>query len=475
MKNSRLGMSFLLVLFIGGVACADRKPNIVLILADDLGYADMSFLPFAAKDVQTPGIDRIAKTGTYFSNAYATSPICSPARAGLATGRYQQRWGNNWYGRGGLPTSEKTIAMELKALGYNTKKIGKNHMNGQKGDNEHPLKHGFDEFFGFNDHTWDYRQLTVKSKNKAAHRGPLELNGEMVEFEDAYTTELFSDDAVEYIERDHSGKPFFLHLSYNAVHHPVYVGHPEYEKKFGIEPFPQWDSSKGNYAAFHKKWGKGGAHDPDLRKRYLATLACMDDGIAKILDTIKAQGLSENTMVLFLSDNGGAPYTLSNNTPLKGNKYCEAEGGSRIPLIASWPGKYAAGKSLGSLVSTMDIYPTLVEAAGGSAHDKLDGITLEPLLRGKTVADNHPYLVLSRGSRKKDFVVRSGDWKLRNCTASRNFTVGDHYEYNDVKGDFLYNLKTDLGEKENLYNSMPEKTAQLNGYFKNWCKEVLSK
>jgi arylsulfatase B len=456
-------------------AAETEKPNIVLILADDLGYADMSFLPFAAEDVQTPGIDRIAKAGIYFGNAYATSPICSPARAGLATGRYQHRWGNTWYGRGGLPTREKTIAMELKALGYNTKKIGKNHMNGKKGDNEHPLKHGFDEFFGFNDHTWDYTQLTFKSKNKAAHRGPLERNGEMVEFKDAYTTELFTDDAIEYIERDHSGKPFFLHLSYNAVHHPIYVGHPEYEKKFGIKPFPQWDSSKGNYAAFHNKWGKGGAHDPDLRKRYLATLACMDDGITKILDTINAQGLAKNTIVLFLADNGGAPYTLANNGPLKGNKYCEAEGGCRIPLIASWPGNYAAGKSLDSLVSTMDIYPTLVEAAGGSAHDQLDGKTLEPLLRGKTTDDNHRYLVLSRGSRKKDFVVRSGDWKLRNCTASRRFTVGNHYEYNDVKGDFLYNLKNDLGETDNLYARMPEKVDQLNGYFKNWCNEVLSK
>ena len=476
MKNKNIVLFILMLGFSGmQIFAANQKPNIVLIMADDLGYADMSFLPFASKDVQTPGIDRIAKAGIYFSNAYATSPICSPARAGLATGRYQQRWGNFWYGRGGLPTSEKTIAMELKALGYNTKKIGKNHMNGQKGDNEHPLKHGFDEFFGFNDHTWDYRQLTFKSKHKAAHRGPLERNGKMVEFKDAYTTELFTDDAVEYIQRDHDGKPFFLHLSYNAVHHPVYVGHPEYEKKFGLKPFPQWDSTKKKYAAFHKKWGKGGAHDPDLRKRYLATLACMDDGIAKILDTIEGQGLAKNTLVLFLSDNGGAPYTLSNNRPLKGNKYCEAEGGCRIPLIVSQPGTYAVGKSLGSLVSTMDIYPTLVEVAGGRAHNRLDGKTLAPLLRGKTTADNHEYLVLSRGRRTRDFMVRSGDWKLRNCMTSRLFTVGDHYEYDDVKGDFLYNLKTDLGESDNLYSRMPEKVDQLNDYFEEWCNSVLSR
>ena len=455
-------------------ALSDDKPNILLFVVDDLGYADMSFLPFAAKDVQTPGIDRIAAKGTYFSNAYATAPICSPARAGLATGRYQQRWGNNWYGKGGLPTSEKTIAMELKAMGYHSKKIGKSHMNNQKGDNSHPLKHGFDEFFGFSDHTWDYRQLTHASKNKAAHRGPLERNGEMVEFKDAYITELFTDEAVEYINRDFEGKPFFLQMSYNAVHHPVYVGHPEYEKKFGIKPFPQYESSMGSYKkVWHSKWGMGGGHDPDLRKRYLATLACMDDGISKILDTLEARSLTEKTIIIFISDNGGAPYTMSNNGPLKGNKYCEAEGGCRIPFIFSWAGHYDKEQSLPSLVSTMDIYPTLVELAGGKPHDKLDGKSLMPIMKGDKKGDNHDFLVFSRGSKSNNYVVRSGDYKLRNCSSGRLFTVGDHYSYDDVKGDFLYNLKNDLGEKENLYASMPEKVGHLKKMFDQWCEEKL--
>ena len=466
-QTALLGATFLL-----GVAKAADKPNIVLILADDLGYADMSFLPFAADDVQTPGIDRIAKNGIYFGNAYATSPICSPARAGLATGRYQQRWGNNWYGTGGLPKSEVTIAMELKQLGYNTKKIGKNHMNGQVGDNEHPLKHGYDEFFGFNDHTWDYRQLTKDVANKKAHRGPLERNGEKVEFKDAYTTELFTDDAVEYIKRDHSNKPFFLHLSYNAVHHPVYVGHPEYEKKFGIKPFPQWDPSKGKYAAWHKKWGKGGAHDPDLRKRYLATLACMDDGITKVLDAIDEKQLAQNTIILFLSDNGGAPYTLANNGPLKGNKYCEAEGGCRIPMIISWPESFKGNRSSSSLVSTMDLYPTLVESAGGIPHGKLDGLSLTALLKGEDTGNIHDFLVMSRGKENGDYVVRTGDWKLRNCASARLFTVGDHYKYDDATGNFLYNLKNDIGESKNLYDNMPEKAKELHKMFTEWYSEV---
>lgn len=455
-------------------ASASEKPNVVLILVDDLGYADMSFLPFASKDVQTPGIDRIAKEGVYFGNAYATSAICSPSRVGLATGRYQQRWGNVWYGKGGLPASEKTIAMELKALGYATKKIGKNHMNSQKGDISHPLKHGFDEFFGFDGHTKDYRRHSKEWAKKApgADCGPLERNGQDEEYDDAYTTDLFTDDALEYIRRDHKGKPFFLQISYNAVHHPVYVGNPEYEKKFGIEPFPLYDRSKGPFNKWHQQWGKGEGHDPELRKRYLATLACLDDGVAKVLDAIAQQGLKENTIVIFLSDNGGCPYTMSNNKPLKGNKYCEAEGGCRIPILFSWPGKLLQQKSVDALVSAMDIYPTLLEAAGGTPHSKLDGKTLVPLLTGKTTQDNHKYLVLSRGKEQGDYAVRSGDWKLRVCASKHLFTVGEQYAYDDVAGSFLYNLKEDLSETTNLFKNSPEKVAQLQACFDEWYADV---
>ena len=133
-------------------------PNVLVIVADDLGYADMSFLEHAPEDVSTPGIDRLAKEGTYFTNAYSTSPICSPSRCGLITGRYQQRWGNYWYGQGGLPKEEKTLPQVLKKLGYHTKKIGKTHLNG--GPAEHPLDHGFDENIGFRHHTWDYIRLS---------------------------------------------------------------------------------------------------------------------------------------------------------------------------------------------------------------------------------------------------------------------------------------------------------------------------
>ena len=164
---------------------------------------------------------------------------------------------------------------------------------------------------------------------------------------------------------------------------------------------------------------------------------------------------------------------MSNNGPLKGNKYCEAEGGCRIPFIFSWPGNYEKKQSLPSLISTMDIYPTLVELAGGQAHAKLDGKSLIPLIKGEKKGDNHEFLVFSRGNRSRDYVVRSGDYKLRNCTASRLFTVGEHYRYDDVKGDFLYNLKNDLGEKENLYTSMPEKVSHMKKMFELWCEQTL--
>ena len=192
------------------VACADERPNVIVIVADDLGYADMSFLPQSPKDVETPGIDRLAASGTYFTDAYATSPICSPSRAGLITGRYQQRWGNYWYGRGGLPTSEFTIAHALKELGYFTKKIGKTHLN--RGPAHHPLDHGFDEFIGFLSHTWDYMRLSQKDldayKTRAEGKGlgmlyvgPLTRGrDEKASFEDGFTTEIFTDEAIETIE-----------------------------------------------------------------------------------------------------------------------------------------------------------------------------------------------------------------------------------------------------------------------------------
>ena len=340
----------------------------------------------APADVHTPAIDRLVARGVSFSNAYATAPICSPARVGLATGRYQQRWGNYWYGEGGLPNGIATIASTLRDLGYATKKVGKNHNNG--GPAAHPLDHGFEEFLGFNHHTHDY--LRLSEKDLAAYQrltkqlgilevGPLERDrGETVSLENSYTTEVFTDEAIEFIERDPDGRPFYLHLSHNAVHMPTYVGHPDYLERFGVpQPvwdrdadhweFPFWDPRHGNWREWHENWGHLGAVDPYGRRRYLLQLAVLDDNIGRLMAALESSGQLDNTIIVFLSDNGGELNTYSNNRRLAGAKYMFGEGGIRIPMVLAYPRRVTAGIRRDDLVSTMDIFPTLLELVGGKA------------------------------------------------------------------------------------------------------------
>ncbi|MBF0198240.1 MAG: sulfatase-like hydrolase/transferase, partial [Planctomycetes bacterium] len=265
-----------------------EKPNIVVIIADDLGYADMSFLPQAPADVKhfkTPGLDRLAATGTYFQNAYGTSPICSPSREGMITGRYQQRWGSYWYSEGGLPQNERTLPESLSAAGYATAKFGKNHFNG--GPKVFPTLHGFDKYLGFNNHTWDYIRLSAKDVEayntrkdfkgfgKSQVLGPLsygegqgtkEEQAKKVSYENSFTTEIFSNEAVKYIKEAKGGKPFYLHVSHNAVHMPTYIVEKMWAERVGTPytpwdrdakewAFPYWDPDKEPHREFHLKWG----------------------------------------------------------------------------------------------------------------------------------------------------------------------------------------------------------------------------
>lgn len=484
---------YLVLLLLGLCGCqapvAPEQPNILLIVADDLGYADLSFLPFAADDVATPGIDELASRGTYFSDAYATAPICSPSRAGLLTGRYQQRWGNYWFTEGGMPANERSLAQVLRDQGYRTKKIGKTHLNG--GEAEHPLKHGFEEFFGFVDHTWDYVRLSEEDvaaygpeNAKKAHIGPLERDGEKVSFDDSYTTELFTEETLEYITRDDE-RPFFVQLSYNAVHHPTYVGHPEYLARYGLEQFPFWDPDEMPYGGgetgedtWHYKWGWLGEVDPDGRKRYLATLDVLDDGIGAILEQLDASGLADNTVVFFVSDNGGTINTYSNNGPLHGYKYTFEEGGIRVPMIAVLPGDAAKGATNAAMVSLMDLFPTIVDLAGGEKPANLDGKSMLPLMQSDNVESRHAMLAWDSG--QGDWVVRSGNWKLYHSTGRtfRNFKTEDGRNVRDAEyvipgGTRLYDLSTDIGETTDLAAQHPEVVAELTRAYKAWRAEMI--
>ena len=494
--NQRILFSVLSLCLIATRLSADTRPNVIIIVADDLGYADMSFLSQSPRDVKTTAIDRLAAEGTYFSNAYATSPICSPSRCGLITGRYQQRWGNYWYGQGGLPNAEQTIPQTLKELGYSTHKIGKTHLNG--GPAEHPLDHGFDEFLGFIHHTWDYIRLS--SKDLAAYKtrsggkplgilnvGPLERGkGDSASYDEGFTTEIFTDEAIKIIESGkNSDTPFYIQLEHNAVHMPTYIADPDYARKAGYEQpvwdreadqweFPFWDPRNISWADWHKKWGHLGEVDPLGRKRYLANLMALDDNIGRLLKTLDETGQRKDTVIVFMSDNGGTINTYSNNTPLRGYKYMFGEGGVRIPIIVSWPGHLPQSETRHRIVSGMDVFPTVVALAGGKSPENLDGRVLLPSLAGKPIESVHDHLCFSDG--KGTWSIRQGDWKLISSPGWNHlsYRLDDEniaHRSEDVlypKGLVLFNLKEDIGETTDLASQHPDRIQAMKALYEAW-------
>lgn len=485
----------------GNAAGADvpaAKPNIVVIVADDLGYADLGFLPYAAKDVRTPNLDRLAKGGSWFSNAYATSPICSASRAGIITGKYQERWGNYSLRNGGhgLPAAQRTIPQALKVLGYATKKIGKNHFGG--GEASPPWRHGFDEFLGFDGSTKDYLRLSVKDYDRLGRQnattytiaaGPLtrHIDGKRtkVSYENSYTTDVFAAETVETIRRDHGGKPFYLHVAFNAVHHPQYEVNPRYLESWGLKQM-MWTPDCGLAPSeWHQTHGWLGEIDPDGRKRYLACLFAMDKAVGGILDALEEKDIDDETLIVFLSDNGGSQNTYACNGPLHGHKYTLAEGGIRVPMVMRWPGKIPAGKKIDAPVLSLDIFATCVAVAGGTPPEDLDGKNLLPLLSERADTSGHDALFWDQGTAERpDWAVRSGPWKLRQapgCGPTRTYCGADSYgrpteeragltffDYPTPSGLILVNLDDDPGERTNLAGEMPEKVAELTNLHKRW-------
>ncbi|MDZ8119330.1 sulfatase family protein [Pontiella agarivorans] len=482
-------------------------PNVVVIIADDLGYADMAFLPDAPADVKhygTPGFDRLAASGTYFRNAYAAGPICSVSRAGLLTGCYPYRWGNYYFGQGQLPEEIQTLPEALHQAGYATAKVGKTHLDGW-GQKAFPSLHGFEEYLGFFGGTWDYIRLSQKDVNAYKGRAGFKWMGHQlvgpliqsagygtgrneatrVSFENDFSTRIFTDKACEYLERNKDGKPFYLHISYNAVHHPTYVVEESWAKKVGARyvpwdreaeewSFPYWDPDKETNDEFHTKWGHMGEIDKEGRRCYLANLLALDFGISKLLDTLEKTGLRENTLVVFMSDNGGTINTYANNAPLRGYKYMYGEGGIRIPMIISLPGTFPQGAvNNKALVSGMDIFPTIAELAGADVPNGLDGKSILPVLMGEKET-NHEWLVWARD--KDKWVIRNGKWKLTHNAGWMHSSFklneeGDALQAEPVRypdGVQLFNLENDIGESVNLIAQHPEVAEEMNRLYKDW-------
>jgi len=459
----------------------------LLIVVDDLGYADFS--PFADHDkaISTPNISRLGQLGTSFSQAYVTAPVCSPSRAGLLTGKNQFRWDKPASWGPGLPDDIKTLPEFLKEAGYRTARIGKNDLgrNFHKNDvREYPLNHGYDEFLGFSAHAHDYWHNSQSIKDRtpdpfgtSALLGPLMYNMSEKSYEEGYLTDILTDESIDYINRPHE-QPFFLTLSYSAVYHLIHEVPQKYLDKYGAKPIPNYEPDSmlafnkhapGSYSAYYDKYSRVGDIAADeLRAYYLANLECLDDNIGRVLDVLEQKRLFENTIIAFVSDNGGSPLTGANNSPLTGGKYSLWEGGIRVPMIVIWPEKFDAGAINDRYISATDIMPTMMHAAGLDVADSLDG-------RSLLKPDLNRLLVWKW---QKTWAVRQGDWKLTN--AHENHWKSDpSVQYIapivDNKELKLFNITQDPGEREDMASKYPEKVKSLEEAYNNWIDKNVGK
>lgn len=478
MKNTFAACCALILL--NACATPEKKPNIILIVTDDQGYADLSAYPHAAKDCATPNMDRIAKKGVLFTNGYASAPVCSPARAAIYTGKYQQRWDSAMYWSPGLPDNVRTLAEMLQQKGYVTQKIGKSdfgqHYHTSEA-REFPTRHGYDHFLGFSAHAHDYFLLDEDiEKATPDPYGPSEALGRIFRdtvkesFRGTYTTDLFTDEAIRFIDRLRDDEPFFLDLSYNAVHHLIHEVPQKYLDKWGLRKIPDYDTSYGTYAQYYWDYTQvNKITDEEMRRYYLANLNCLDDNIGRVLDALQARNMLENTLIIFISDNGGEPLSGASNLPLCGSKYTMHEGGIRVPFMMSWPGKLPEGKVYGHRVSALDIVPTALEAAGIRDTTQSDGISIL-----RPVKENQPSKAAAAPlcfRFEKHYAVIDGPWKLvytfdynpPNRPITSQIMLGAH---NDQLA--LYNLENDPGERNNLIEMEPAVAARLKESFAAW-------
>ncbi len=431
MKISFQSISLLTaVTAVGAASCISpsqelKKPNVLIILLDDAGYNDFGFM--GSKDLLTPNIDNLAASGVVFSDAHVSATVSGPSRAGLLTGRYQQRNGYECNLRDtlGLGLGEETIADIFKQYGYATAIFGKWHQGNDA--SYHPNQRGFEHFYGFISGSRSYFYKPDKDDKSGRHSN-LQLNGEQVSF-DGYMTDVLADAASKYIvEQTEKDKPFMVYLSFNAVHTPMEATQEDLDKFDG--------------------------HD---RQLLAAMTWAVDRGIGEVIKALKETGEYDNTLIFFLSDNGGAFNNQSSNYPLKGFKGNKFEGGHRVPFVMVY-GDKVKGEYKG-LTSSLDILATAMSTANidtQSLKNPLDGVNLMPYVKGEK--ENQPHSQLFW--RKQDMAAaRIGDYKLIRAKGV---------------GERLYNLKDNLSETEDLQQQLPEKSAELNQALENWEKGLIN-
>ena len=403
-------------------------PNVVVLLSDDAGWADFGF--HGSTDIATPNLDELASAGVIFDACYVTASVCSPSRAGLLTGIQQQRFGHEYNlpglaprPEGGLPLEQQTIADRFKAAGYHTGLIGKWHLG--LADHFHPTLRGFDEFRGFRAGSRSYFGKPAYQQGDRA----LERNGEFVDEESIeYITENLGEEAADFIRQNES-HPFFMVVSFNAPHTPMHA------REVDLSDHASITNQK--------------------RRTYAAMMQSMDRACGMILNTIREQGLEDQTMVIFTNDNGGATNNGSDNGPWRGMKGSLFEGGLRVPAVLRWPGTATPNTHLTEPTSVLDLMATAITAGGADADD-LDGKDLSPLLDGST--DIHP---------RRNLFWRRGPVAAMRTDDAKCIRVAE-------QGTMLFDLNDDPGETRDLSTESPARTVRMLAMLAQWEAQMQS-
>ena len=432
-----------LILGVGSQAQAQRPPNVVVVMMDDLGYGDLG--SYGGSDVRTPNIDRLAREGVRLTDAYASGPVCTPTRAALISGRYPQRVGLEWAltispadRELGLPALGASLPALLKANGYATALVGKWHL-GWKPEFG-PNAHGFDEFYGFLSGAHSY--YTNRNEIYRAGPGTPDLYENVTPVEaTGYLTDEITRRAVGFINRNADG-PFFLEVAYNAVHWP-------------FEP-PDQHATEADPRAARSLRQMPDDSVPATRRDYVRMLERADQGVGQILAALHQRGLTSNTLVVFTNDNGGE--WLSRNAPLFHRKGTLWEGGIRVPLILRWPGQLPAGRVSRQVAITTDITATILAATGARPPESYrpDGIDIIPILRGKApLVERRLFWRWARTDRQQR-AARLGQWKLL------------------VDGSqlLLFDLSVDPGERTDLAARRPDLVATMKRLLAEWEADV---
>ncbi len=431
MKRIGLLCSALFAMMCPSALLAAKPPNIVLLYSDDAGYADFGFQPNCRPDVKalTPRISSLAKDGARLTNGYMSGCVCSPSRAGMMTGRYQERFGyDNNLPPGtedGLPLSETFGVKRLQKLGYETALIGKWHLGYPEAF--HPNKRGFGWFYGLLQGSRPYFPMDSPGPHRV-----IQENGKATP-EIGYVTDRLGDAACRFI-REKKDKPFFLFLSFTAPHGPLQPKAGDVEKLSAIAQA--------------------------RRRNYAGLLVSLDANVGKVLDTLQSEGLNDNTLVIFTNDNGGQTQLGADNFPLKGKKGTLHEGGVRVPWVIRWPGKIEPGMVIDDPVIALDLIPTFIEIAGGKVEEswKLDGISLVDSWQSGKSLPERPLYWRKAGSRG-DRAMRLGKWKIYHERMSKTAPV-------------LYDLSKDPGEEDDLADRDPERLKKMLAMLDQWESEM---